>query len=359
MMDTIRKRHQADLQRMGLIFGLLAGLAYGMALWGWNALQLWRAAAEPAWLMAGISILLVTVIGGLAGWLCARTDNAFVAFLTWVAVGVLFSWLALQTNFHLINQAVDLFYPEFRGLHVFPLESFIRLFRGVMFVIIGFATGLAGVFQLYMVEAAVNAGSGPGRVTILIVNLVMFSAVGGIADYICQRPLREPVVSLAFSINEVKSASAEGREPDGMSQRALKVLGDRINRPYKLFSGTNDPNSLISGTVHLDFGGEWALCSVFESGLGYCDLSEKIFAGRLGCLLEGGTQWACMIRVPEEAQQELQAVSGALGDQPQIRVVGQLGDAVLLDLQGQAGADYRCVLRLRGNTFYESCTPIH
>jgi len=225
--------------------------------------------------------------------------------------------------------------------------------------VIGFAAGLAGVFQLYLVEAAVNAGASLGRVTIIIVNLLMFAAVGMIADYICQRPLREPVVALAYSIHEVKSAAAEGREPDGMSQRALKVLGDRISRPYKLFSGTNDPNSLISGTVHLDFGSEWALCSVFEGGLGYCDLSEKIFAGRLGCLLEGGTQWACMIRVPEEAQAELEAVSGALGDKPQIRVVGQLGDAVLLDLQGQAGARYRCILRLRGNTVYESCMPVH
>lgn len=356
-MDSIRKRHQADLQRMGLVFGILAGLAYGLALWGWNAFQLWHAAAEPAWLMAGISILLVMGIAGLAGWLCARMDNAFVAFLVWVAVGVLFSWLALQTNFHLINRVVDLFYPEYRGLHVYPLESFIRLFRGLMFVIIGFASGLAGVFQLYMVEAAVNAGAIQGKVAIIIANLIMFAAIGQITDYICQRPLREPVAALAFSINDVKSAAAEGREPDGMSQRSLKVLGDRIYRPYKLYSGTNDPNSLITGTVHVDFGGEWALCSVFEGSLGYCDLSEKIFASRLRCLLEGGTQLACMIQVPEQAQEELQTVARDLGDAPQIRVVGQLGDAVLLDLQGQADASYRCVLRLRGNTIYESCTP--
>jgi len=142
-MDMIRKQHQADLHRMGLVFGLLAGLAYGLAVWGWNALQLWQAAAEPAWLMAGVSILLVTGVGGLVGWLCARIDNAFVAFLAWVTVGVLFSWLAMQTNYHLINRVVELLYPEFGGLHVYPLESFIRLFRGVMFVIIGFASGLA------------------------------------------------------------------------------------------------------------------------------------------------------------------------------------------------------------------------
>ncbi len=357
-MDMIRKQHQADLHRMGLVFGLLAGLAYGLAVWGWNALQLWQAAAEPAWLMAGVSILLVTGVGGLVGWLCARIDNAFVAFLAWVTVGVLFSWLAMQTNYHLINRVVELLYPEFGGLHVYPLESFIRLFRGVMFVIIGFASGLAGVFQLYLVEAAVNAGTTAGRVTIIIVNLVIFAAVGLISDYICQRPLREPLVSLAYSINEVKSAAAEGREPDGMSKRALKVLGERINRPYKMFSGTNDPNSLISGSVHLDFGGEWAMCTVFEGVLSYCDLSEKIFAGRLRCLLDGGTQWACMIQVPEETQAELQAVSADLGDNPQIRVVRQMGDAVLLDLQGQAGAGYRCVLRLSGNTVYDRCLLI-
>jgi hypothetical protein len=343
---------------MGLVFGLLAGLAYGLAVWGLNAFRLWQSAAEPAWLMAGISILLVTGVGGLVGWLCARIDNAFVAFLAWVAVGVLFSWLAMETNYHLINQVVELLYPEFDGLHVYPLESFIRLFRGVMFVIIGFTSGLAGVFQLYLVEAAVNAGASAGRVTIIIVNLMMFAAVGLVSDTICQRPLREPLVSLAYSINDVKSAAAEDREPDGMSQRALKVLGERIYRPYKLFSGTNDPDSLITGTVHLDFSGEWAMCTVFEGVLSYCDLSEKIFAGRLGCLLDGGTQWACMIHVPEEKQAELQAVSYDLGEYTQIRVVRQMGDAVLLDLQGQAGASYRCVLRLSGNTVYDRCIRI-
>jgi hypothetical protein len=354
-MNLTTKRRQVDLQRTGLVFGALAGLGYGLALWGLNVWVFWNASAEAAWPVALAGILLSVGVGAFAGWLAARRDNAFLTFLIWLGVGVIFSWLALQTNFRWVNQAVELLHPELRGLHVFPLEHFISLFRWVLFIIIGLLTGMAGVFQLFLVESAINADMGLGKVFVIVLNVVLFAVVGMVTDYICQRPLREPVVGTADAIRILKLRLAETGSVEGSYARALKPLGDRIFGPYTIYSGTNDPNSIMTGTVHLDMNGEWAYCSTIEGNLGFCDLSDKIFAGRLQCLLQGGDAEACLIRVAEDFQEALQSARQAVGTPQAVSIFRQRGDAVLLDLQAQDGSPYRCVLRLRGNTYFEGC----
>jgi hypothetical protein len=355
-MSLTRKRRQSDLQRMGLLFGSLAGLGFGLALWGTNAWILLRNSAEPPWLMALLAILLSIGLGGLAGWLAAWRDNAFLAFLIWLVTGVVLSWLALETNFHLINQVTELLHPEFRGLHIYPL-GYSNMFRWVLFMIVGFLSGLAGVFQLFLVEAAINAGSSLGRIFVVVVNLVMFAVVGFVTDAICQRSLREPVVAVADAIRLAREDRTAGSLEQGMSMRALKSLGERIYAPYRLYDGVHDAETLTTGTVHLDMDGEWALCSVLDGNLGFCDLSEKLFVQRLGCLFQGGSEEKCLIHVPAEAQNQLDATAQALGDSPQISIASQRGDAILLDLLGKDGVRYRCTLRLRGNTVFEGCRP--
>ncbi len=86
---TKRKRDPDDLTA-GLIYGILAGLAFAATAWGIDALQLANASAGYPWLKFVIGALACVLIGALAGWLTALIDNSLVGAILWLFAGYLF-----------------------------------------------------------------------------------------------------------------------------------------------------------------------------------------------------------------------------------------------------------------------------
>ncbi len=75
---------QAEKQRLGLAFGALAGLAYALVTWGIDGYLLARAHADLPWLKFLLGSLFCAGLGGLAGWLSERIDQALFTFLAWL-----------------------------------------------------------------------------------------------------------------------------------------------------------------------------------------------------------------------------------------------------------------------------------
>ena len=355
------KENQAEMRRYGLLAGLCAGLGFSLALWANQAFSLWRVSSEYPWPLTITGVLLSLFVCGLAGWLAARLDHAFYAVLIWLGVGVFEGWLAIRLNYYLINQFAELLHPELEGLTIYPFELYARLFLGVVLVIIGILSALAGIFQIYLVENAINAGSIVGGITALVLNIVIFAAVGFAADYIVQRPLREPVMGVASMI---RLAEQNRERPlslttaSEMHLRALKPLGEQIFQPYKLYMGAYDPNSIMSSSVHLKLQDGWATCHLFEGSLNFCELSEKAYLQKLDCWLDGNPDYYCRVKIPEESKAVLEAAKARIGGASSLEIMEQRGDAVLIDVGSQEGGQYRCILRLRGDLVLESCSAV-
>ena len=353
-------QNREEMRRNGLLAGLCAGLGFSLALWLNQAFSFWRVSTEYPLPLTLTGVILSLVIGGLAGWLAARLDHAFYGVMIWLAVGVFEGWLAIRLNYYLINQFTEMLHPELAGLTIFPFDVYARLFQGVVLAIVGILSALAGIFQIFLVESAANAGSTLGRLTALGLNIVIFAAVGLAADYIIQRPLREPVMAVSSTIqladqNREKPVSlTTSRE---MHLRALKPLGEKIFQPYQLFMGAYDPNSIMSGSVHLRLQDSWATCHVFEGSLNFCELSEKAYLQKLGCWLDGNPDYSCRVKILEESKAGLEMARAALKEERVLTITEQRGDAVLIDVSDQAGSSYRCVLRLKGDLVLESCKP--
>ena len=89
-----------ERQRLGMLFGLLAGTGFALTAWAIDAYQLAEAHAYLPWGKFIAGWVAGLLLGGMAGWLTARQNSALVGTLLWAMVGSLLtlgiSWLTYQ-----------------------------------------------------------------------------------------------------------------------------------------------------------------------------------------------------------------------------------------------------------------------
>ena len=79
MKETPLKRFEArpDVIRskrlIGMIYGIVSGLAFAVATWGWDGYSLSRSHAYLPWLNLSVALVFCAVVGAAAGWLADRS----------------------------------------------------------------------------------------------------------------------------------------------------------------------------------------------------------------------------------------------------------------------------------------------
>lgn len=75
-------RHRPDVirlkRRFGIMYGMVAGLAFAAASWGIDGYLINKANAFYPWMKFIIVAVICMAAGGLAGWLVARSEKAIV-----------------------------------------------------------------------------------------------------------------------------------------------------------------------------------------------------------------------------------------------------------------------------------------
>ena len=269
---------QREKQRLGLVYGILAGTGFALTAWGLDAIQLAQANAYLPWGKFVVGWLASMILGGLAGWISARLDNSLVAVLVWIATGFTLAmgigWLAYQGVVHLY----DWFDPDIASYLDYSLNPAIEIRTGIAAVASGLIGVAVSIFQLNRLDSAIASAYPLQRLLNLSGGVLVFAVAGLISNGLIQSKLSEPVVQIDTALKyavEHRGQTLEIHEARQHGQTALRALGDLQYQHYRLVvSSYDDYLSMI--WVTLDFGEIQTRCSVLEKNISYCETPAAI-----------------------------------------------------------------------------------
>ena len=292
-----------DSRLAGLTYGLIYCLAYGLTVWGFDALVLSSASAELAGAKLAAGLPLLLLVGAAAGASAGRSARAGAWVGAWMAGGTLIGALAGTMPSVGLNLATWIVEPRVRGITIYPLGAagtarmaFAAAFMGC----VGSAVGLGGHVLVERVRGARSpAGRMSGRSWATLALILPLAALPAlVVDEVVNRPLRagQRVVHRSISTNPT-SGGEEGE---------TAAYGDLFAATgYTLHRVSADPATLDRQVVDAAFdNGVVVRCGVSDQALTGCLPIAPEFAGWMETLVRVG--------LGEGSEAELAALAGQL-----------------------------------------------
>ena len=351
--------------RLGWYNGLMLGV--GLAIGAWAPELIGLGGAPVRWLYPALvlGMSLVTLLGGLSGWLIARIDSALAGGVIGLATAMLATGVIVYLPFEGRTLIVWLSDRRFWGLPVYPSESglgsvFAGLFPGLLLV-------LLGILQPYRLEGAQSALTSEGRLTprawlLLAWPVALAVAAGLITDDMKNRALRMPVQIVAEAIGAGRTYQGnlfELSRERRVNYNAIAGVRAQMSARYSLQVVEIDArNETVVVGAHFD-NGAWIYCRVLAFNLSYCyDASPPYTRGFAATLTGEGLDdcQACTIRVAPEASAWLQSHRSQFVGQPTITFLAQGGRYVWMRAAWPGGdSAIECLFSGARSIRLESC----
>jgi hypothetical protein len=342
------------MQRLGLLNGLLIGLALALGVWGPALLALIRlpvALLLPSMLLAA---LLLVALGGLAGWLAARWGTALGGALVWLAAGALMIWVLGHQPYEGQSILAGLSNERLRGLPIYPYTPAAQvrlLMAGFFILLLLFVLGLLQQYRLEGVATEVIAGRlTTGGWLRLLLPLPLVFAAGLAADNLAQRPYRVAPALVHEVIQTGRSYAGDLFQlslESGVNYSAIAGLRDdgRMDGDYTLHVAEADLTAAQTVMITAYFAnGTWLNCRVIVDPtmqqVTSCYDAGPPYRQGLAWLLAGNppeTCERCTVRVDPDLQAWLAAIGQGWQGEPVVTRTAQWGTHVLMRAQPPAG----------------------
>jgi hypothetical protein len=251
--------------RLGLRFGLIAGLAFSLAAWLPDSLQLMNANAVLPWAKMLMGIVPVVAIFSFAGWFTARLERTWVNLITWVVTACATGWYSGHLSYEGMTLALRIFSPEVASRVAYPFHEGMAT-RVIIIVAVSAVVGLiAGAVEGLLLDNVYNASSPFTRLIPLLIWVIIFAASATVLDSMIQQPLRGPVTAINDLINygrqdEITPYGKETRR--ALHLGALSAIQSELHQSYKLVLAEYD-DIMVTTRVLIHFtDGVWANCTV-------------------------------------------------------------------------------------------------
>ncbi|MFZ3071369.1 MAG: hypothetical protein WA110_09660 [Anaerolineaceae bacterium] len=260
-------------QRLGLIYGLVAGVVFAFTAWGIDAIKLSNAHIAYPFMKFLPGLIICVLTGCLVGWASIRIGKTWVALLLWLLFAVLLVWLMIylpiKGNAALIKQ----FQPNLSGFIEYPMVANVEQFRIIGMIALGLPCLLCGFFESHLVDQALASSSSMGTITMILVCALLMSGAGFGADDLINKHFREPVQVLdqlfEFALKN------DGKEVEKTIARRMHLsvvedLADLLHNPRQLTLIAYD-SMLGQVDILVNFGGSWVRCTAIYSQPTRCD----------------------------------------------------------------------------------------
>ena len=328
--------------RLGLHNGLLIGLALALGVWAPDAILLSTSHVRlfyPSLLLGCLALLL---LGGLGGWLAARSGHAFVSGLIWLVVAGLMTWTIGHLPYEGRSFTVWLADRRSWGLPIYPFSSPAQTGMVMAGFFIVLLLVILGLLQNYRLEGAGSEVDASGRMSarawfLLVLPLPLVLGVGLIANTLVS-PLRvaPPLVHEAIRTGRTYPGDLfELSLERGFNYNAISGVRDQMSASYSLSIGSVDLGAAdtLFVVAHFD-NGAWINCRVVADQLSFCyDASPPYQQGFLALLTTGETPQdcpECAIKVNDEQRAWLLARSENFAGSPRLILLAQWGSYVLM-----------------------------
>jgi hypothetical protein len=266
--DVLRSKHI-----YGVWFGIALGLTFSIFAWGIDAYRLTQINGLHPWLKFLGGAIPCIIIGGFTGWLTAKLDKPILGLLLWAVAASIFAWLTISVPLQITPRLLSLAEPDIKNLlqYTYYPETFASRF-GVALVWLLIFVSIAGLLQIPLSDSAVFATSFFGKISPMLVTLVLMAICGTVVDNMNNEHLRSPVDALNSTIQF--SIDNRGKKVDPLTSRQMHLAGLRtvegLITPERKFVISGYDVSLVEIQVLARFEKNWVECKLVANQLISC-----------------------------------------------------------------------------------------
>lgn len=261
--------------RYSMLLGAVAGLAFSLALWAYEAILLFKAHVAYAWIPVVVGTLLAMLICLSAALLTWVLNRALLGLVFWVVAARLVASLALDIPLRIAPRLMILFEPGLSSrLPVYPMTSTFQTWGWFGTIWLAIFFGILGLLQITLVEQAVPSTSSAGRLIPYFVFVPVMLVASFMSSNMINEQLRAPFIetnaAIQFAIDhpEINVSSTNARD---MHFGTIQTLSPALNQSRRLFLGKYD-DSYYQVDVLIDFNGTWADCNTANTQPVYCKM---------------------------------------------------------------------------------------
>jgi hypothetical protein len=255
-------------RKVGMRYGVIAGLAFAIASWGWDGYILSTAHAYFPWTTLLIGMAFCAMIGGISGWLTARSESSLLGVVFWIISALFFAWLMVALPLQINPFIVSKFDPQLGALLNYEkgMEFAFRFSISLVWVLPFML--IIGATQLAVTEPAVFSTSIFGKIAPFFFCIVVMSVSGVITDNLINSHFRDAIVALDHTIQFVVDHKDNANVDPALSREAhagaLGGVDEYVQQSRHLFIGSYDE---YLGNLHVlvKFGNRWIDCNVLYS----------------------------------------------------------------------------------------------
>ena len=332
--------------RLGLLNGLLIGLALALGVWILDAIFLLTGPVRLGSTSLLLGGLALVILGGLGGWLAAWVGRGWFSGLVWIAAAVCMVWIIGHVPYEGRNLMVWLADRRAWGLPVYPFSEAAQAGMWLSGFFLVLLLGFLGLLQPYRMEGIASETDQEGRLGargwfLLLLPLPLVLAVGFIADGMANRPLRLAPQLVHEVIRTGRTYDGDLFElslDKGTNYNAIAGLQDQMSGDYTLSLASIDLGVADTVYVTADFdNGAWIYCRVVMEQVALCYDAGLPYWQGLPALLTSGKLPEdcpqCYFRTDDEQREWLQARSEMIGDSPRVGRLAQWGSYVLIQVE--------------------------
>lgn len=264
--SVIHKRKQI----FGLSYGIVAGLAFSITLWGVDGLRLSQAHAYYPWTKFLAGLPLAVLICALVGWLTSRFERPLVGVALWIAAAGALAWLTIIVPIVIAPVIMKALNPDLASLLQYTFYDNSSEKAGVAFAWIAIASFIIAAIQVPMVEQAAFSTSIFGKIAPHIICAFLMLVSGSVADNLNNQYLREPLLSMNKTVQFAIDHQGENVDPKAARDvhlASLRPVEDSIHPNWKLVVSRFDP-LLEHVYILINFNGDWVECgTIFNTPL--------------------------------------------------------------------------------------------
>ncbi len=249
-------------RRYGLAYGMVAGLAYAAALWGYDGFLLSQAHAYFPWVKLAAGGLLSMLAGGAAGWLTARFEKSLLGVFFWAGASGLLAWFTLIVPFVLAPFLMKILAPDLRSLLVYDTYADMTTRIGVAYAWVLIAGIVTGVIQIPTVDQAVFSINLFSKLTPFLLCAFLMLISGAVIDSMNNQPARNAVINLDRTIQftlDHRGEEIDKKVAREMHLLSLRTVQDTVQDTRRLVMTSYD---LYLEIIHVavNFDGQWVDC---------------------------------------------------------------------------------------------------
>ena len=259
---------RADIRRskyiFGIWFGLVVGLTFSIFAWGVDAYKLARINGLYPWLKFLVGVLPCLGVGGFTGWVSARIGKPALALLFWAIAASVFAWLTVSLPLQITPRVLILLDPALKDLlHYTYYEQFSFRF-GIAYAWLALFAALAGLLQIALSDSAVFSASVFGKISPMLVTMILMAIGGSTMDNLNNELLRGPIDAINSTTQFFIAHQGEHIEPIQTRQMhlaSLRTVQDLVT-PERKFIISGYDEFLGDVQVLARFQKAWVECEV-------------------------------------------------------------------------------------------------